>query len=307
MPKPQPTSTPVDDIAPGDIVRDTAVDRVDGLAGRYRADIPEAWRVVYAFGGVTMATAIRAAVTELDRPDLSLVSADATFTQAVPCGPVAVDVEVLRQGRGAAQALARLWSLDPDATGSIDLRGPSRSDLLVSCVLGERDPSTPHRLQGAVFPDVSGPEAYSPRPKVVDNPFADIPYHRQTDWRLADGHLHWGQVDVPPGEPQASSWFRFHRSPMAPDGTWVPGLLAVPGDVLGPAVGAGIGTQHGFFLILSLQIGIRFIDDVRTEWVLQHTRAQSAADGYASGTAELFDEDRQLVALAHQIAKLRAF
>jgi acyl-CoA thioesterase len=94
---------------------------------------------------------------------------------------------------------------------------------------------------------------------------------------------------------------------MAPDATWVPGLLAVPGDVLGPAVGAGIGTQHGFFLILSLQIGIRFIDDVRTEWVLQHTRAQSAADGYASGTAELFDEDRQLVALAHQIAKLRAF
>lgn len=302
--RPQPTTTPVDQIAPGDVVRDTEVHPVDGLDGRYRLDIPEAWRVVYAFGGVTMASAIRAVVAAVDRPDLSLVSADATFCQAVPCGPVAVQVEVLRQGRSAAQAVARLWALDPADPSPT---GPVGSDLVVSCVLGERDPHTPYRLQGAVPPEVGPPEGYDPRPEVVDNPFADIPYHRQTDWRLAEGRLHWGQVDVPPGDPQASSWFRFHRSPMGPDGRWVPGLVAVPGDVLGPAVGAGIGTQHGFFLILSLQIGIRFVADVTTEWVLQHTRAQTAADGYAAGTAELWDEDRRLVALAHQIAKLRSF
>ena len=304
MTTPQPTTTPVDQIPPGDVVRDTDVVPVDGVAGRYRVDIPEAWRVVYAFGGVTMATAIRAVVHAVDRPDLSLVSADATFCQAVPCGPVAVDVEVLRQGRTAAQAVARLWSLDPNDPFP---GGPARSDLVVSCVLGRREPESPYRLQGAVAPDVGGPEDYAPRPAVVDNPFADIPYHRQTDWRLAEGRLHWGQVDVPPGEPQASSWFRFNRSPVGPDGCWVPGIVAVPGDVLGPAVGAGIGTQHGFFLILSLQIGMRFVDEVRTEWILQHTRAQTASDGYASGTAELWDQDRRLVALAHQIAKLRAF
>jgi acyl-CoA thioesterase len=94
---------------------------------------------------------------------------------------------------------------------------------------------------------------------------------------------------------------------MGASGVWEPGVVAVPGDVLGPAVGAGIGTSRGLFLILSLQIGLRFVDEVRTEWVLQHTRAQTAADGYASGTAELWDEDRRLVALAHQIAKIQPF
>ncbi len=72
-------------------------------------------------------------------------------------------------------------------------------------------------------------------------------------------------------------------------------------------MGAGIGSAQGHFLILSLQIGLRLVGEVRTEWLLQHTRAQTAADGYASGTAELWDQDRRLVALAHQIAKIQPF
>jgi len=292
------------------VVRDTTPLPVDGVPGRFTTTIPEAWRVVYAFGGTTMATAIRAAVAAVDRPDLSLVSADATFCQAVPCGPVAVQVEVLRQGRTGAQAVARLWALDPEdpSPGGVgDPAAGTRSDLVVTCVLGRRDRDSTLRLQGAEPPEVPEPEDLPPRPTVTDNPFADIPYHRQTDWRLADGTLHWGQTDVPPGEPRAASWFRFHESPRTADGSWETGIVAVPGDVLGPAVGAGIGTAQGFFLILSLQIGLRFVDDVRTDWVLQHTRAQTAADGYASGTAELWDRDRNLVALAHQIAKLQPF
>ncbi len=304
------STTPADLLAPGDVVRDTTPHPVDGVPGRSTTTIPEAWRVLYAFGGTTMATAIRAAIAAVDRPDLSLVSADATFCQAVPCGPVAVQVEVLRQGRSGAQAVARLWALDsaddrPGGPG--DPAGPVRSDLVVTCVLGRRDPDSPFRLQGAEPPSVGGPEDYPPRPTVPDNPFADIPYHRQTDWRLADGQMHWGRTDVPPGEPRAASWFRFHTSPMTGEGCWEPGVVAVPGDVLGPAVGAGIGSAQGHFLILSLQIGLRIVDEVRTEWILQHTRAQTATDGYASGTAELWDQDRRLVALAHQIAKIQPF
>ena len=86
-----------DTLAPGDILADTAPWPVGGVAGRYRADIPQAWRVLYAFGGTTMATAIRAAQAELDRPDLDLVGAEATFCAAIPCGPVAMQVEVLRR------------------------------------------------------------------------------------------------------------------------------------------------------------------------------------------------------------------
>ena len=300
----RPVLTPADELALGDIRRDTRPVPVAGIPGRYVLDLPEAWRVFYAFGGATMAAAIRAAMCELDRDDLSLLSADATYCQAVPCGPIAIDVEVIRQGRSAAQALARLWALDPEDP---DPAGPVRSDLIVTCVLGRRDRDTGYRFQGAEPPAVDGPLDYAPRPDVPDNPFADIPYHRQTEWRLADGRMHWGQLEVPPGEPRAASWFRFRESPMTDEGCWEPGVVAVPGDVLGPAVGAGLGTIGGHFLILSLQIGMRFVDDVRTEWLLQHTRAQVAADGYAVGTAELWDEDRRLVALAHQIAKVQPF
>jgi len=300
----RPVLTPADELALGDIRRDTRPVPVDGCPGRYVIDLPEAWRVFYAFGGATMAAAIRSAIAELGRDDLSLLSADATYCQAVPCGPIAVEVEVIRQGRSAAQALARLWALDP---ADPDPSGPVRSDLIVTCVLGRRDHDTGYRFQGATAPEVAGPLDYAPRPDVPDNPFADIPYHRQTEWRLADGQMHWGQLEVPPGEPRAASWFRFRESPMTENGCWEPGVVAVPGDVLGPAVGAGLGTIGGHFLILSLQIGMRFVDDVRTEWLLQHTRAQVAADGYAVGTAELWDEDRRLVALAHQIAKVQPF
>jgi acyl-CoA thioesterase len=81
--------------------------------------------------------------------------------------------------------------------------------------------------------------------------------------------------------------------------------VAVHADVLGPAVHAGIGSMSGFFFVISLQIGIQFVADVRTEWVLQHTRAHVAADGFATGTAELWDEDRNLVAIATQCARLQ--
>jgi len=302
---PPPLDVPVDDLPPGDIRRDTRPQQVDGRPGRFHTVIPDAWRVLYAFGGTTMATAVRAATAAVDRPDLDLVSAEATYCQAVPCGPVAVEVEVVRQGRGGAQAQARLWSLEPG--GPDAAAAPVRTDLLVTCVFGRREADSPYRFLGAEPPAVKEPEECAPRERVEDSPFNSIPYHRQTDWRLADGAMSWGRPDVPPGEPRAASWFRFLASPMDDRGMWEPGVVAVPGDVLGPAVGAGIGTQGGHFLVISLQIGMRFVADVGTEWLLQHTRAQVAADGFASGTAELWDADRRLVALAHQIARLQRF
>lgn len=291
-----------DTLAPGDILADTAPRPVDGVAGRYRADIPPAWRVLYAFGGTTMAAAIRAAQAELDRPDLDLVGAEATFCAAIPCGPVAMQVEVLRRGRNGAQALVRLWALDPAAP---DPTGPVGNDLVVAVVMGRRV-ETALAFAGATAPEVPDPLDCPARETVPDSPFSAIPYHRQTDFRIAMGNIRWGE-ELDPGEPRAASWFRFLRSPVTAEGHWEPAILAVPGDVLGPAVHAGLGGKVGFFLVISLQIGLKFISEVPTEWVLQHTRAQSAARGFASGTAEIFDAERNLVAIATQTALLRPF
>lgn len=291
--------TEAGEIAPGDILTDTTAHPVPGATGRYTALIPEAWRVMYAFGGTTMATSVRAAVDHLDRPDLDLVAADATFCAAIPCGPLALQVEVLRNGRNGAQALVRCWGLEPGDDG----RGDPGNDLVVAVVLGRRTP-TPLSFEGSRAPEVPGPMECPVRETTGDSPFSRIPYHHQTDFRIAMGNLRWGE-EVDPGEPEAASWFRFERSPMT-SGVWDPAVLAVPGDILGPAVHAGIGGRSGFFFVISLQIGLTFIDDVRSEWVLQHSRALSAANGFASGTAELYDEDRRLVAVATQTALLRA-
>ena len=285
-------------IEPGDILRDTTPHAVPAVQGRYSAFIPEAWRIFYAFGGSTMAVAMRAAAVELDRPDLDLLSADATFCQAVPCGPVAVQVEVLRSGRSGAQALVRLWALDPhdpDATGDVG------NDLVVTTVFGVRSESQ-YGFLGAVPPEVTPPDRTETRMIDADSPFSKIPYHAQTEFRPVGRD--WG-AEFPPGEPRSASWFRFLVTPRREDGTWEPATLALPGDILGPAVHAGAGSRAGDFLVISLQISLQFVREVRSEWLLQHTRAHVAADGYTSGTAELWDEDLQLVAIATQCAKLQ--
>ena len=181
-------------IEPGDILRDTRPEPVEGIDGRFRAHLPEAWRIFYAFGGATMATALRAATIAVARDDLELVSTDATFCAAIPCGPVAAQVEVLRQGRSGAQALVRLWALDPEQG---DPTGPVGNDLVVTCVFGARTASG-FDFVGAVPPDVPGPEACPERQLEPGSPFASIPYHAQTDFRLTGADLAWG-TDVPPG------------------------------------------------------------------------------------------------------------
>jgi acyl-CoA thioesterase len=219
----------------------------------------------------------------------------------VPCGPVAAQVDVLRQGRTAAQAVVRLWALDPEDP---DPTGPAGSDLVVTCVFGDRRESA-FEFVGAAAPDVPGPDECGSRPDLDQNsPFARIPYHSQTEFRLAGRDIGWGR-EFPPGEPRTASWFRFRVSPMLPEGHWEPATLALPGDILGPAVHAGAGSAAGEFLVISLQISLQFVDEVRTEWLLQHTRAHVAGGGYASGTAELWDADRRLVGIATQCARVQ--
>jgi acyl-CoA thioesterase len=83
--------------------------------------------------------------------------------------------------------------------------------------------------------------------------------------------------------------------------------LAVHGDVLGPAVGRAIGPRDDPFMVLSLEIGIRFVRVPVTPWVLQEIEAWHVGDGYATGPARLWDENGDLCAIATQTAHLRRF
>jgi len=128
-----PTDTEV--AAAGDFARDTEVTPDPTVSGRYHADLPEAWRVFYAFGGCTMAVALRAAQAAIGRPDLEPISANAVFAAPVPCGPMVIDTAVLRRGRSAAQATAMLRGTDPAGGEPAEREG---ADVHLTAVYGSR-------------------------------------------------------------------------------------------------------------------------------------------------------------------------
>ena len=53
-----------------DIRDDTALTADPERPGRFHAHLPEAWKVVYIFGGVSMYAALRAMQEQLGRADL---------------------------------------------------------------------------------------------------------------------------------------------------------------------------------------------------------------------------------------------
>src|SRR4029079_17549350 len=128
---------------PRNLIADTALTPDPDVAGRFHADIPENWKVVYVFGGVSMYAALRAMREALGRPELALVTANAIFLAPVPPGPVTIDVEVLRNGRTASQVAADLY-----VDGKLSLRAHGVFGVAHDTDLGFLD---------VPFPDAPGP------------------------------------------------------------------------------------------------------------------------------------------------------
>src|SRR5262245_53278467 len=111
-----------DEVTPGDFWRDTQLVAHPDRPGWFLGSIPDAWKVIYAFGGVSMAVALRGIEEALARPDLDLLTANAVFTAPVRCGPVEVEGRVLRSGKTAAQGMALLRNAGNDET---EICGPA--------------------------------------------------------------------------------------------------------------------------------------------------------------------------------------
>jgi len=278
---------------PSNLVADTVLVRDRAVPGRFHADIPDTWKVVYVFGGVTMYTALRAMREALARPDLRLVTANAIFVAPVPPGPVTIDVEVLRDGRTASQVAA-------------DLRVDGKLALRAHGVFGVAH-DVEHGLLDVRFPEVPHPLDVEPPPPDEDRmPFGHINFHDQTDWRPVSG-VWFDRESFRAGPARCQIWTRLLQEPNLDGGSYDPLALAIHGDVIGPAVGAGLGPIDEPFMVLSLEIGIRFVATPVTPWVLQEIEAWHVGDGYATGPARLWDEQGNLCAIATQTANLRIF
>jgi acyl-CoA thioesterase len=262
-----------------DLRADTVLTPDPQVAGRFHAHLPDAWKVVYIFGGVSMYAALRAMQEALARSDLGLVTANAIFLAPVPPGDITIDVDVLRDGRRASHVAA-------------DLRVPGVDEpaLRVHGVFGSAH-DTDLAYEGVRTPEAPLP-ADTPMPPDRPNPFGQINFHEQTEWRPVS------PLDDP-GRGQFMSWVRLREGE--------PDLLSltVHGDVIGPAIGRALGPTNGHFMSLSLEIGIRFVQAPATAWVLQEIEAWHIGDGYATGPARLWDEQGRLCAIATQTAHLR--
>ena len=278
---------------PRNLRTDTALTPDPDVAGRFHADIPDNWKVVYVFGGVSMYTALRAMREALGRPELELVTANAIFLAPVPPGPVTIDVEVLRDGRTASQMAA-------------DLRVDGKLALRVHGVFGVAH-DLDHGFLDVRFPEVPHPADVEPPPPADDRmPFGHINFHDQTDWRPVSG-VPLDREAFRAGPARCQIWTRLLEEPTLPEGGYDPLALAIHGDVIGPAVGAGLGPIDAPFMVLSLEIGIRFVATPVSPWVLQEIEAWHVGDGYATGPARLWDEELRLCAIATQTAHLRTF
>lgn len=276
-----------------DLLVDTRMTGDPAVPGRYLGTVHDPWRIFLAFGGVTMAMAWRACREHLGRPDLRPVSTTALFCAPVPCGPVTVDVDVLRDGRSASQVGADLRVAGEDGIA-----------LRLQATFGAES-ETDLAFRELAFPaDAGAPLDWDPPPeRDPEDPFADVPFHQQTDWRFAVGVPPWAD-DPEPGPARAGAWVRLLEPAIDGDGV-DPTAVIVHADSIGSALGQAFARHRDPWLLLSLEISVRFVGTAATPWLYQDMLGWEAAGGYASGETRLWGEDHRLVAVATQTARVR--
>lgn len=250
--------------------------------------IDDAWGIVFAQGGVVMAVMLQAAEMVLDRSDLRLATVAATFCRPVPCGPVTVDVTVLRGGRHGAQV-------------HVELRVDGDDDLspnaVATVVCATESPGWP-AIDGLDVPEFLARRPDDAGPRVGAPPGREsMAFFRQTEWREA--------TPAPAGTMHRQYWFAFEETPLRADGTWVPAMLAVPADALGMAAGPPASAVVGAITAPSLQISLQFLRPARGRWLAIDNRCFDNRGSLATGVATLWTADGTLVASATQTTMLR--
>lgn len=250
-------------------------------------------------GGITTALALRAAASSLGRPDQQVRSVTTVFAAQVLPGDVVVDVEVMREGRGASQVQATVRSVDGDAAGH---------RVVATFVTG--------RASEIAFTDVAPPAA--PLPEECRNRWDDEgPLHPEMvgprptffghfETRSVSGHVPWD----PPWDPTSSevvTWMRWHDTPRDEAGHISVLGLVPPCDTMPPAVFERHGPDDRFFLVPSVDLTVQ-VFDTRLDadgWMLRRNRSRWAGAGLAAAEMELFAADGRPLAYATQLMHVR--
>lgn len=262
--------------------------------GRYRTTISDAWQlVVVPIGGVVAATAARAMEAELAQPDHRLRTMSVVFAGQVACGPVEIDVQVLRRGRSMSQCTATVRNPGADAgLTAIAVFGGERRGFDFTDVAPPRVPE-PEGLRSFRDPVPPGIDFEFPRQRM---PFWDV----VLDGRPAIGRAPWEAFVDGPAE--TAVWYRIEDPPSGPDGYLDPLAPVVLCDMMPSAVSQKVGPTDPIWFGPSADYTVHLFGDVEPGWLLGHSRARWAGEGYASVEMTLWNRDlTRPVAYATQV------
>lgn len=229
----------------------------------------------FMFGGVGLASAIRAMEQTCERPVVWATAQYLSFARP----PSVVDLDVWVPAHGKSNSQARVIGHVGD-----------KEIFTVNAALGQRDNEISHTWVKA--PDVPGP---------MDCPLRE---HWRDQRDMLHGRL---QTRVAYGQDRKSG-------SISPDGRsilWIrptPGItidramLAVIADFVPSGIGSALGRAAGGN---SLDNTIRYCQFVPTEWVLCDIHVQAIHGGFAHGSMSMFAQSGELLATASQSLILR--
>jgi acyl-CoA thioesterase len=271
--------------------QETAV-RPTGAPGRYRGELHDEWcTFAVPQGGVVAAVAARAALTDLDAPDLSLRSITTVFAAPVPSGPIDVDVSILRRGRSMAQAVVTVREPDAaaGATSVIVLGAPRIGFEFTDLTMPEIPP-----------PDECPSFRDGPPPELSDERRRFAFWEHHVEGRAGMGHPPWEEFHSTSSE--GAFWYRFEQTPRLADGRLDPLALLPLSDTMPGSVNERMGGGLPVWFAPSADLTVHLLGEHRADWVLARNRARHAGDGYASLQVELWDaEQGTLSAIATQM------
>ncbi len=247
--------------------------------GTYRSTIGSEWVLARVpQGGVVAAVAAAAMTAEL-QTDQPLRSLHGVFASPVPDGDVDSTVRVLRRGRAVSQA-----AVDVTAPGS------EAGFSAVAVFGGDR---TGFSFTELVMPDVPGPEECPsfrdpPPPGSGWEARPNFPFWEVVmDGRAAIGHPPWD--DSPRDAAEAATWYAFEDPPLLADGMLDPLGLFVMSDMMPSSVFERLGPREQGWFAPSLDLSIHLFGHATPGWILAHSKAHHAGDGYASAEVALWD------------------
>lgn len=247
--------------------------------GHYGADLADCWNLMpLPQGGIVTAVAVRAMQAALGGDDQRPRTLHTTFAGQVAHGPLDLDVEVLRRGRSMSQV--RCEARNPGAD-----RGH-----LTTCVFGgprEGFDFTELRPPAGVPAPSDCPSFRHPPPGTTLAPHPAPFWTEVVEGRLALGSPPW--EDFVPGPAERAVWHRFDDPPLLDDGRLDPLALVVLADLMPGAVAEKVGPADREWFAPSVDLTVHLLGDCWSSWVLAHSRARHAGDGYTSAEIALWD------------------